>query len=232
MEGIRIIEVKESIFEDNNRDAENLRCQLKEEKTFLLNLMSSPGSGKTSTLLALAEELKRRGNPLRWAVMEADIDSTVDAQTIENAGIPSIQIHTGGMCHLDADMTRQGLTELKKRMSAEEDPQTDLVILENVGNLVCPAEFDTGAVKNMTILSVPEGHDKPLKYPLMYETCHLLVVNKIDVEPYFDFDREKLVEFARKRNPDIEIIFISAKTGEGIDKLVDWLTAQTEDWIR
>ena len=232
MEGIRIIEVKESIFEDNNRDAENLRRQLKEEKTFLLNLMSSPGSGKTSTLLALAEELKRRGNPLRWAVMEADIDSTVDAQTMENAGIPSIQIHTGGMCHLDADMTRQGLTELKKRMSAETDPQTDLVILENVGNLVCPAEFDTGAVKNMTILSVPEGHDKPLKYPLMYETCHLLVVNKIDVEPYFDFDREKLADFARKRNPDIEIIFLSAKTGEGIEKLADWLTAQVEDWTR
>ena len=232
MEGIRIIEVKESIFEDNNRDAENLRRQLKEEKTFLLNLMSSPGSGKTSTLLALAEELKRRESPLRWAVMEADIDSTVDAQTMENAGIPSIQIHTGGMCHLDADMTRQGLTELKKRMTAEEDPQTDLVILENVGNLVCPAEFDTGAVKNMTILSVPEGHDKPLKYPLMYETCHLLVVNKIDVEPYFDFDREKLTDFARKRNPDIEIIFLSAKTGEGIEKLADWLTAQVDDWIR
>ena len=232
MEGIRIIEVKESIFEDNNRDAENLRRQLKEEKTFLLNLMSSPGSGKTSTLLALADELKRRGNPLRWAVMEADIDSTVDAQTMESAGIPSIQIHTGGMCHLDADMTRQGLTELRKRMSAETDPQTDLVILENVGNLVCPAEFDTGAVKNMTILSVPEGHDKPLKYPLMYETCHLLVVNKVDVEPYFDFDREKLVDFARKRNPDIEIIFLSAKTGEGIEKLADWLTAQVNDWIR
>ena len=232
MEGIRIIEVKESIFEDNNRDAENLRRQLKEEKTFLLNLMSSPGSGKTSTLLALADELKRRGNPLRWAVMEADIDSTVDAQTMESAGIPSIQIHTGGMCHLDADMTRQGLTELKKRMTAEEDPQTDLVILENVGNLVCPAEFDTGAVKNMTILSVPEGHDKPLKYPLMYETCHLLVVNKIDVEPYFDFDRKKLTDFARKRNPDIEIIFLSAKTGEGIEKLADWLTAQVDDWIR
>ena len=232
MEGIRIIEVKESIFEDNNRDAENLRRQLKEEKTFLLNLMSSPGSGKTSTLLALAEELKRRESPLRWAVMEADIDSTVDAQTMESAGIPSIQIHTGGMCHLDADMTRQGLTELRKRMAAETDPQTDLVILENVGNLVCPAEFDTGAVKNMTILSVPEGHDKPLKYPLMYETCHLLVVNKIDVEPYFDFDRAKLVDFARKRNPDIEIIFLSAKTGEGIDKLADWLTAQVNDWIR
>ncbi len=242
MEGIRIIEVKESIFEDNNRDAENLRRQLKEEKTFLLNLMSSPGSGKTSTLLALAAELDRRadsgqtlnatGRALRWAVMEADIDSTVDAQTMENAGIPSIQIHTGGMCHLDADMTRQGIAELKKRMEAEKDPQTDLVILENVGNLVCPAEFDTGAVKNMTILSVPEGHDKPLKYPLMYETCHLLVVNKIDVEPYFDFDRAKLVEYARMRNPDIEIIFISAKTGEGIDKLADWLTAQVEGWIR
>jgi hydrogenase nickel incorporation protein HypB len=136
------------------------------------------------------------------------------------------------MCHLDADMTRQGLTELKKRMSTETDPQTDLVILENVGNLVCPAEFDTGAVKNMTILSVPEGHDKPLKYPLMYETCHLLVVNKIDVEPYFDFNREKLTDFARKRNPDIEIIFLSAKTGEGIEKLADWLTAQVNYWIR
>ena len=242
MNDIRIIEVKESIFDDNNRDAQRLRDQLKEEKTFLLNLMSSPGSGKTSTLLALAAELNRRaeagqslpstGKALRWAVMEADIDSTVDAQTMEDAGIPAIQIHTGGMCHLDADMTRQGLSALKSRMESEPDPQADLVILENVGNLVCPAEFDTGAVKNMTILSVPEGHDKPLKYPLMYETCHLLVVNKVDVEPYFDFDRAKLTEFARRRNPDIEILFISAKTGEGIGKLADWLTAQTEAWIR
>ena len=242
MNDIRIIEVKESIFEDNNRDAQRLRDQLKEEGTFLLNLMSSPGSGKTTTLLALAAELNRRaeagqtlastGKALRWAVMEADIDSTVDAQTMEEAGVPSIQIHTGGMCHLDADMTRQGLAELRSRMESEDDPQLDLAILENVGNLVCPAEFDTGAVKNMTILSVPEGHDKPLKYPLMYETCHLLVVNKIDVEPYFDFDREKLVEFACRRNPDIEIIFASARTGEGIGELADWLTAQVEDWIK
>ena len=242
MNDIRIIEVKESIFEDNNRDAQCLRDQLKEEGTFLLNLMSSPGSGKTTTLLALAKELNRRAasgqllaatsKALRWAVMEADIDSTVDAQTMEKAGVPSIQIHTGGMCHLDADMTRQGLAELRSRMEAEDDPQTDLVILENVGNLVCPAEFDTGAVKSMTILSVPEGHDKPLKYPLMYETCHLLVVNKIDVEPYFNFDREKLVEFARKRNPDIEIIFASARTGEGIGELADWLTEQVETWLK
>ena len=254
MNDIRIIEVKESIFEDNNRDAQCLRDQLKEEGTFLLNLMSSPGSGKTTTLLALAAELNRRaasgqtlaatGKALRWAVMEADIDSTVDAVALEEAGVPSIQIHTGGMCHLDADMTRQGLAELKKRLtgadgSASDSPASgrvgshaDLVILENVGNLVCPAEFDTGAVKNMTILSVPEGHDKPLKYPLMYETCHLLVVNKIDVEPYFDFDRGKLVEFACRRNPDIEIIFASARTGEGIGELADWLTAQVEDWIK
>ena len=232
MSEIRIIEVKESIFEDNNRDADRLRSQLKEEGTFLLNLMSSPGSGKTTTLLALAEELKRRESSLRWAVMEADIDSVVDAETIEKAGVPSIQIHTGGMCHLDADMTRQGLSELKRRMEdlCPENPQTDLVILENVGNLVCPAEFDTGAVKNMTILSVPEGHDKPLKYPLMYETCQLLVVNKVDVEPYFDFDRAKLVEFARKRNPDIEILFCSAKTGEGIPQLADWLLKEAEEW--
>ena len=232
MSEIRIIEVKESIFEDNNRDADRLRSQLKEEGTFLLNLMSSPGSGKTTTLLALAAELERRGNPLRWAVMEADIDSVVDAQTMEKAGIPSIQIHTGGMCHLDADMTRQGLSELKCRLEefSPESPQADLVILENVGNLVCPAEFDTGAVKNMTILSVPEGHDKPQKYPLMYETCQLLVVNKVDVEPYFDFDRAKLVEFARKRNPDIEIIFCSAKTGEGIPQLANWLETQVRNW--
>ena len=249
MDEIRIIEVKESIFEDNNRDADRLRQQLKGEKTFLLNLMSSPGSGKTSTLLALASEFRRRaeaglvlestGKALRWAVMEADIDSTVDAQTMEDAGVPSIQIHTGGMCHLDADMTRQGLGELKARMesaaadSAEPaDPQLDLVILENVGNLVCPAEFDTGAVKNMTILSVPEGHDKPLKYPLMYETCDLLMVNKVDVEPYFDFDRAKLVEYARKRNPDIEIIFASARTGEGISALADWLLRSVDHWMR
>ena len=220
MEDVRIIEVKQSVFEDNNRDAEALRTQLKGEKTFLLNLMSSPGSGKTTTLLALAKELQGK---LRFGVMEADIDSTVDARTMLDAGVKAIQIHTGGMCHLDADMTRQGLTEL-----GTED--LDLVILENVGNLVCPAEFDTGASANMTILSVPEGDDKPLKYPLMYETCRLLVINKIDVLDYFDFDKEKVIEAARRRNPDIEVLFISARTGEGIPQLAEWILRQVADW--
>lgn len=221
MDNIKVIQIKQSIFEDNNADADRLRAQLKAEKTFLLNLMSSPGSGKTTTLLALAKELKGK---LNWGVMEADIDSSVDAQTMADAGIPSIQLHTGGMCHLDADMTRQGLREFHTE-------DLDLVILENVGNLVCPAEFDTGAVKNMTILSTPEGHDKPLKYPLMYETCDLLVVNKIDVMEYFDFDKEKVIEYAKMRNPDIDIIFISAKTGEGVDKLADWLLENVNAWI-
>lgn len=218
MQDVRIIEVKESVFADNDRDAAALRAQLKAEGTFLINLMSSPGSGKTSTLLSLAKALQGR---VRMGVMEADIDSSVDAQAMLEAGVKTIQIHTGGMCHLDADMTRQGLRELGT-------DDLDLVILENVGNLVCPAEFDTGAARNITILSVPEGHDKPLKYPLMYQTCHLLVVNKIDVLPYFDFDMEKLVEYARKRNPDIEILPISAKTGEGIDRLADWIVNQMQ----
>lgn len=218
MQDVRIIEVKESVFADNDRDAAALRAQLKAEGTFLINLMSSPGSGKTSTLLSLAKALEGR---VRMGVMEADIDSSVDAQAMLEAGVKAIQIHTGGMCHLDADMTRQGLRELGT-------DDLDLVILENVGNLVCPAEFDTGAARNITILSVPEGHDKPLKYPLMYQTCHLLVVNKIDVLPYFDFDMEKLVEYARKRNPDIEILPISAKTGEGIDRLADWIVNQMQ----
>ena len=209
MNDVKIIEVKQSVFEDNNRDADRLRDQLKADKTFLLNLMSSPGSGKTTLLLALAKALQGR---VRMAVMEADIDSAVDARTMLDAGVPSIQIHTGGMCHLDADMTRQGLSQL-------DTAEVDLVVLENVGNLVCPAEFDTGSVKNMTILSVPEGHDKPLKYPLMYETCSLLAVNKIDVAPYFDFDMDKLTEGARMRNPDIEIMPLSAKTGEGVQAL-------------
>ena len=220
MEEIKIIEVKQSVFEDNNKDAEELRKKLKEEKTFLLNLMSSPGSGKTTTLKALAKELFGK---LRWAVMEADIDSAVDAEAMVSAGVPSIQIHTGGMCHLDADMTRQGLSQL-------DTENFDLVVLENVGNLVCPAEFDTGASKNMTILSVPEGHDKPLKDPLMYETCDLLVINKTDVIDYFDFDKEKVVEYARMRNPEIEILYISAKTGEGIPALADWIIRNVNDW--
>ena len=220
MEEVRIIEVKESVFEDNNRDAEALRTQLKAEKTFLLNLMSSPGSGKTTTLLALTRYLKDK---VRFGVMEADIDSTVDARAMLDAGVKAIQIHTGGMCHLDADMTRQGLREL-----VTED--LDLVILENVGNLVCPAEFDTGSSRNMTILSVPEGDDKPLKYPLMYETCHLLVINKIDVIDYFDFDKDKVVKAAKMRNPDIDVLFISARTGEGIPQLAEWILNQTAQW--
>ena len=220
MDEIRIIEVKQGVFEDNNKDAEDLRRKLKQEQTFLLNLMSSPGSGKTSTLLALAKEFE---GIINWAVMEADIDSAVDAETMQKAGVRSIQIHTGGMCHLDAQMTDQGIEELGIL-------DTDLVILENVGNLVCPAEFDTGACKNMTILSVPEGHDKPLKYPLMYETCDLLVINKIDVMEYFDFDCEKVIEYAKMRNPKIEIIFVSAKTGEGIKQLADWILKEINHW--
>ncbi len=220
MDELKIIELKESVFADNDQDAARLRAQLKGEKTFLLNLMSAPGSGKTSTLLALARELR---GEVRMAVMEADIDASVDAEAMRRAGVESIQLHTGGMCHLDADMTRQGLREL-------DTSGLDLVVLENVGNLVCPAEFDTGAARNVTILSVPEGHDKPLKYPLMYETCQLLVINKIDVLPYFDFDVDQAVEYAKMRNPDIEVIVISAKTGEGIPKLAEWILKQVKEW--
>lgn len=220
MEQVKIIEVKESVFAENDKDAAELREQLKKEKTFLLNMMSSPGSGKTSTLLALAKELKGK---LRFGVMEADIDSALDAEAMLDAGVEAIQIHTGGMCHLDASMTRQGLEGL-------ETQKLDLIVLENVGNLVCPAEFDTGASKNMTILSVPEGHDKPLKYPLMYETCHLLVINKTDVIEYFDFDKEKAVEYAKMRNPGIEVLFISAKTGEGIPELANWIIKNVNEW--
>ena len=220
MDDVRIIEVKQSVFADNNADADRLRRQLKEEKTFLLNIMSSPGAGKTSLLKKLAALLDGK---LRFAVMEADIDSDVDARSMQQIGVDSIQIHTGGMCHLDADMTRQGLQELGSAAY-------DLVILENVGNLVCPAEFDTGAVKNMTILSVPEGHDKPLKYPLMYETCQLLVINKIDVLDYFDFDQDKVVAYAKQRNPEIEILFVSAKTGEGTDAVAEWILKNVADW--
>ena len=217
---VRVIEVKRSIFENNDKDAARLRAELKEKKVFLLNLMSSPGSGKTTTLLALARALEGR---VRMGVMEADIDSAVDAEKMMAAGVKSIQIHTGGMCHLDADMTRQGLYEF-----GLED--AELIVLENVGNLVCPAEFDTGAVKNMTILSVPEGDDKPLKYPLMYEKCDLLVVNKTDVLPYFDFDRQRVEEYAKRRNPNIDILYISAKTGEGIGELADWIVKRVKEW--
>ena len=220
MDNIRVIQIKQSLFADNDVDAERLRGQLKEEKTFLLNLMSSPGSGKTTTLLRTIEKLRSQ---LRIGVMEADIDSSVDAQTISTTGVRTIQLHTGGMCHLDADMTRQGLREL-----GSED--LDLAILENVGNLVCPAEFDTGAVKNAMILSVPEGHDKPLKYPLIFQVCDALIINKIDVLPYFDFDLKKVREYALARNPKLTIFPISAKTGEGVEAWCQWLSEQVNAW--
>ena len=220
MDKIRIIEVKESIFADNNREADRIRAELKRQKTFLLNLMSSPGSGKTTLLMRTIEALK---DELRIGVMEADIDSSVDAEKIAATGVRSIQLHTGGMCHLDAGMTEQGLKEL-----GTED--LDLVVLENVGNLVCPAEFDTGAVKNAMILSVPEGHDKPLKYPLIFTVCDVLIINKIDVLPYFDFDLDKVREYAHMRNPKLKIFPVSAKTGEGMGAWTDWLRQQVGEW--
>lgn len=220
MDTYKIIEVKESVFADNDREAARLRQELKQSGTFLLNLMSSPGSGKTTTLLRTIETLK---DELRMGVMEADIDSDVDARKIAEAGVKSIQLHTGGMCHLDAGMTEQGLREIGT-------DGLDLVVLENVGNLVCPAEFDTGAVKNAMILSVPEGHDKPLKYPLIFTVCDVLLINKTDVLPYFDFDMGKVVEYAHRRNPKLEIFPVSAKTGEGMDAWYDWLRRQVKDW--
>ena len=220
MEQFKIIEVKESIFADNNAEADKVRAQLKKQGTFLLNLMSSPGGGKTTLLRRTIAQLK---DELRMGVMEADIDSDVDAAAIAGTGVRAIQLHTGGMCHLDADMTRQGLREF-----GTED--LDLVVLENVGNLVCPAEFDTGSSKNAMILSVPEGHDKPLKYPLIFQVCDVLIVNKIDVLPYFDFDMEKLREYALMRNPALEIFPLSARTGEGMDAWCGWLRRQVRAW--
>lgn len=222
MDAFRVLEIKKSVFENNDRQADLLREELKRNHTFLLNLMSSPGSGKTTTLMATINALK---DDLRIGVMEADIDSDVDAATISTSGAKVIQLHTGGMCHLDAGMTEQGLREIGT-------DELDLVVLENVGNLVCPAEFDTGAVKNAMILSVPEGHDKPLKYPLIFTVCDALIINKIDVLPYFDFDMEKVVEYARMRNPKLEIFPISAKTGEGVDAWCEWLRGQVADWKR
>ena len=220
MEQFKIIEVKESIFADNNAEADKVRAQLKKQGTFLLNLMSSPGGGKTTLLRRTIAQLR---DELRMGVMEADIDSDVDAAAIAGTGVRAIQLHTGGMCHLDADMTRQGLREF-----GTED--LDLVVLENVGNLVCPAEFDTGSSKNAMILSVPEGHDKPLKYPLIFQVCDVLIVNKIDVLPYFDFDMEKLREYALMRNPALEIFPLSARTGEGMDAWCGWLRRQVRAW--
>lgn len=220
MDNVKVIEIKASVFANNDAEADKLRAKLKDEKTFLMNLMSSPGSGKTTTLMATIQRLKEK---YRIAVMEADIDSDVDAKKIATTGVESIQLHTGGMCHLDAGMTAQGLTELRTE-------NIDLVVLENVGNLVCPAEFDTGASKNVMILSVPEGHDKPLKYPLIFTVCDALIINKIDVMPYFDFDMDKVREFALMRNPNLKIFPVSARTGEGIDEWCRWLSEQVDSW--
>ena len=220
METVKILQIKQSVFANNDAQANQLRRELKEKGIYLLNLMSSPGSGKTTTLTRLIESLREE---LRIGVMEADIDSDVDARTIAATGAKSIQLHTGGMCHLDAGMTRQGLEGL-------EPEALDLVVLENVGNLVCPAEFDTGAVKNAMILSVPEGHDKPLKYPLIFTVCDVLIINKIDVAPYFDFDFELVEKYAKMRNPKLKILPISAKTGEGVEAFADWLRQEIRDW--
>ncbi|MFV0352105.1 MAG: hydrogenase nickel incorporation protein HypB [Oscillospiraceae bacterium] len=214
-----MLQIKQSVFEDNNKDAQRLREQLKEEKTFLLNLMSSPGAGKTTTLVKTIGALK---DEMRIAVMEADIDSDVDAKTISGTGVDVIQLHTGGMCHLDADMTRQGINGL----GAE---NANLIILENVGNLVCPAEFDTGATKNAMILSVPEGDDKPLKYPLMFQICSALIINKIDTLSVFDFDMDACVERVKNLNPNIQIFPVSAKTGEGMDAWINWLRTEVQN---
>ena len=222
MKDFKVIEIKESVFADNDRDAELLRGELKEKGVFLLNLMSSPGAGKTTTLMKTIDALRDK---VKIGAMEADIDSDVDARTISESGAKVIQLHTGGMCHLDADMTRQGLREMGT-------DDVELAILENVGNLVCPAEFDTGAVKNAMILSVPEGHDKPLKYPLMFSICDVVLINKIDVLPYFDFDMEKCREYILTRNPAAKIIPISARTGEGIDEWAGWLLEEVNKWCK
>jgi hydrogenase nickel incorporation protein HypB len=220
MNSFRVLEIKQSVFEDNDRDAELLRGELKKDKTFLLNLMSSPGSGKTTTVIRTIEALK---DEMKIGVLEADIDSDVDAHTVSKTGAKVIQLHTGGMCHLDADMTRQGLNGLGTS-------GLDFVILENVGNLVCPAEFDTGASKNAMILSVPEGDDKPLKYPLMFSIVDVLLINKMDALDYFDFNLEAVKERVKKLNPNIKVIPISAKKGEGMDEWIEWIRTEVKNW--
>ena len=221
MDNVKILEVKQSIFESNDKQAALLREELKKDGVFLLNLMSSPGSGKTTTLTRTIEALK---DDLKIGVMEADIDSDVDAETILKTGAKAIQLHTGGMCHLDADMTRQGL----KGLGTDD---VELVILENVGNLVCPAEFDTGAVKNAMILSVPEGHDKPLKYPLMFSICDVVLINKCDTLSVFDdFSKEAVKERILKLNPNAKIFFVSAKTGEGFEEWADWIRTEVSEY--
>lgn len=220
MDEFKVIEIKRSVFENNDKEADRVRAELKKEKTFLLNLMSSPGSGKTTTLKATIAQLK---DEFKIGVMEADIDSDVDAKVIADTGVKSIQLHTGGMCHLDAGMTEQGIKEFGTA-------DLDFVVLENVGNLVCPAEFDTGASKNAMILSVPEGDDKPLKYPLMFSICDVVLINKIDTKSVFDFDDDAVVERIHKLNPNCKIYFISAKTGEGIESWCSWLRKEIKEW--
>lgn len=221
MDEVKVIEIKKSIFAENDKDADDLRKELKTRGVYLLNLMSSPGSGKTTTLVRTINLLKDR---IRIAVMEADIDSDVDAVKIKEAtGIKSIQLHTGGMCHLDAEMTRQGLDNLPLG-------DVDMVVLENVGNLVCPAEFDTGSCRNAMILSVPEGDDKPLKYPLMFSICDVVLINKTDVLPYFDFDMDKCREYIHMRNPEAKVFPVCAKTGEGLDAFAEWLLGEVRTW--
>ena len=220
MEKLKIIEVKQSIFAANNQEAEETRRRLKEQKTFMINLMASPGAGKTTLLCRTIEALK---DEMKIGVMEADIDASVDAESIQAAGARSIQLHTGGMCHMDSSMTKQGL-------DAFETESLDLLFLENIGNLVCPAEFDTGASINVALLSVPEGDDKPLKYPLMFQVCDLVMISKMDVKPVFDFDTEKVVQNIRMRNPNAEVIFLSAKTGENMDQWYDWLRRHVKAW--
>lgn len=220
MDKVRVFEIKKSVYENNDIEADKLRARLRQEKTFLMNLMSSPGSGKTTTLLRTIENLR---DEFRIGVMEADIDSAVDAETIAASGTKAVQLHTGGMCHLDAGMTAEG-------MEALGTSDVDFAILENVGNLVCPAEFDTGASIDVMLLSVPEGDDKPLKYPLMFSKVSALLINKIDVKPYFDFDSDKVRERVKKLNPDVEIFEISARTGEGIKAWTDWLAGQIREW--
>ena len=220
MEKVKIIEVKQSIFAANNQEAEETRRRLKKQKTYMINLMASPGAGKTTLLCRTIEALK---DEMKIGVMEADIDASVDAESIQAAGARSIQLHTGGMCHMDSSMTKQGL-------DAFETESLDLLFLENIGNLVCPAEFDTGASINVALLSVPEGDDKPLKYPLMFQVCDLVMISKMDVKPVFDFDTEKVVQNIRMRNPNAEVIFLSAKTGENMDQWYDWLRRHVKAW--
>ncbi len=220
MDSVKVIEIKKSVMENNDVQADKLREELKQEDTFLLNLMSAPGSGKTSCVLRIIEKLK---DEMKIGVMEADIDSSVDAEKVAKSGVTAIQLHTGGMCHLDAEMTRQGIENLQTK-------DLDFVILENVGNLVCPAEFDTGASKCAMILSIPEGDDKPLKYPLMFSIVDLILINKIDCLGYFDFDVDAVRERIKKLNPNVTVLEVSAKTGEGFDAVADWIRSTREDW--